>query len=335
MNLDWGNETVAAITADLGAPPATLVSFVSFPLTQGDLGNLDAAAAQARDAGALLIVTLEPHGGLSTVTGAASTDLATTLARYGADGVPTIVRFAHEMNGTWYPWGQNPAAYIAAFRIVADAIHAGARTSAMLWAPNQGEGYPFTGGQYHPAPGTAAFRAVDTNHDGKLDPGDDPYAPYWPGADSVDWVGMSLYHWGTAHPWGRNSVPATGKFADLVSGSTPTSVVPIPNFYAGYAERYGKPMAIVETAAFFRPGGNGDTESAIKTAWLGQVFSPEIRSRFPLLRIVNWFEWRKHEVEVHAVVDWRITANATLRGKFVAAMTNGFRLGPAVRAQDC
>ena len=25
---------------------------------------------------------------------------------------------------------------------------------------------------------------------------DDPYAPFWPGDDVVDWVGMSVYHWG-------------------------------------------------------------------------------------------------------------------------------------------
>ena len=46
---------------------------------------------------------------------------------------------------------------------------------------------------------------------------DDPYAPYWPGADAVDWVGMSLYHWGSAHPWGENEVPEPGKFAGWIA----------------------------------------------------------------------------------------------------------------------
>lgn len=338
-NLDWGTETVADMTSRLGSPPAVLVSFVSFPLALADITNLQAAVGQARDAGAVLIATLQPSGGLSTVTDQAATDLADRLAAYGAEGVPTIVRFAHEMNGAWYSWSQDPTAYIAAFRRVADAVHATAPTAAMLWAPNQGEGYPYAGGQYEAKPGSQAVHVLDTNGDGLLDPGDDPYAPYWPGAAYVDWVGMSLYHWGTTYPWGANTVPAADKFAQLVSGSTPTSGVPVPNFYADYAERYDKPLAIVETAAFYRPGGGGAAESAIKAAWLAQVFSAETRARFPLLRIVNWFEWRKYEAEVSAVVDWRIAADPSLRTSFLAAMTNGFRLGPAVPkaapAQGC
>ena len=40
-----------------------------------------------------------------------------------------------------------------------------------------------------------------------------------------------------------------------------------------------------------------------------------------------------------AIVDWRITADAGLRSRFLAAMTDGYRLGPAVpdaaAAPDC
>jgi Glycosyl hydrolase family 26 len=330
MNLDWGAETAADVTTRLGSPPATVVSFVSFPLTPDDVTNLQAAVSQARDAGAVLVVTLQPWGGLSSVTDQAIADVAQRLAAFGTEGVATIVRFAHEMNGTWYPWSQDPGAYVAAFRRVADAVHATAPTAAMLWAPNQGEGYPFTGGQYSAIPGGAAARALDTNGDGRLDSGDDPYAPYWPGAAYVDWVGMSLYHWGTTYPWGANTIPAAGKFAKMITGSPTVGGVAVPDFYASYAERYGKPLAIVETAALFRPGGGGAAASAIKTAWLTQVFSADTRSRFPLVRMVNWFDWRKFETEVNAVVDWRITADPALRASFLAAMTDGFHLGPVV-----
>ena len=339
MNIDWGAETVADVTSRLGDPPAAVVSFVAFPLAPADAENLDAAADQARDAGAVLVATLEPWGGLSTVTARAATDLASRLAGYGADGVPSIVRFAHEMNGSWYPWGQDPTAYIAAFRIVADAVHAGAPTAGMLWAPNQGAGYPYDGGRYEAKPGSPAARLLDTDGDGALDAGDDPYAPYWPDDASVDWVGMSLYHWGTAYPWGENEVPAAGTFAGMITGSPPGGGDPAPDFYAGYAERYDRPLAIVESAAFYRPGGGGAKEAAIKSTWLAEVFSAEGRSRFPLLRLINWFEWRKYEAEVDAIVDWRITADAGLRARFLAAMTDGYRLGPAVReaaaASDC
>jgi hypothetical protein len=330
MNIDWGAETVADVTSRLGEPPATVVSFVAFPLAPADVENLDAAALQARAARAVLVVTLEPWGSLSTVAARAATDLANRLTGYGADGVPTIVRFAHEMNGSWYPWGQDPAAYIATFRLVADVVHASAPTAGMLWAPNQGAGYPYAGGRYEAQPGSTAARLLDTDGDGSLDAGDDPYAPYWPGDAYVDWVGMSLYHWGAAYPWGENEVPAAGTFAGMITGSPPGGGDPTPDFYAGYAERYDKPLAIVESAAFYRPGGGGAPESAIKSAWLAEVFSAEGRSRFPLLRLINWFEWRKYEAEVDAIVDWRIAADPGLRARFLSAMTGGYHLGPAV-----
>lgn len=331
MNLDWGSETIAGVAGQLDHPPATVVTFVSFPLTVADTTDLDLAARQTHDAEAVLIVTLQPWGGLSTVTDGGIADLARRLSRYGAEGVPTIIRFAHEMNGSWYPWSQDPAAYIAAFRRVADAIHATAPTAAMVWAPNEGEGYPYAGGKHGAAAGTAAARALDTNGDGRLGPGDDPYAPYWPGASYVDWVAMSLYHWGATYPWGANTLPATGKFHKLITGSPSSEGASVPDFYTGYAERYDKPLAIMETAAFYRPGGGGATESAIKTAWLAQVFSADTRSTFPLLRMVNWFEWRKFETEVTATVDWRVATDPMTRAAFLAAMTDGFSLGPAIR----
>jgi hypothetical protein len=334
LNLDWGTETVADATARLGAPPAAVVSFVPFPLGPGDVANLDAAAGQAREAGAVLVVTLEPWEGLATVTDPAIAALVERLASYGAQGVPTIVRFAHEMNGSWYPWGQNPAAFVEAYRRVAAAVHEGAPAAGMLWAPNQGLGYPFLGGAYQAPPGSAAEAALDTDGDGALGPGDDPYAPYWPGADAVDWVGMSLYHWGTEYPWGENEIPAAGTFAALLTGATRPGEPPTPDFYAGYAKRFAKPLAIVETAAFYRPGAGGAPEAEIKGAWLDEVFAPATRDQFPLLRLVNWFEWRKLEPEVDDVVDWRITVDPALREAFLAALGDGFHLGPAVPAPE-
>ncbi len=33
---------------------------------------------------------------------------------------PVLLRFAHEMNGNWYPWGGRPSEYISAYRHLAD-----------------------------------------------------------------------------------------------------------------------------------------------------------------------------------------------------------------------
>ncbi|WP_236830095.1 glycosyl hydrolase [Blastococcus sp. KM273128] len=320
VNLDWGDRTLAEHSAALGSRPAAAVSFSGFPFSPADERNLDAAVEQVRGEGGLLLLTLEPHGGLAAVTEEVSEALAGRLARYNERGVPVVVRFAHEMNGSWYPWGQQPSAYVEAFRRVAAAVHAGAPGSAVMWAPNYGGGYPFTGGAHAAAaPGDVA--ALDTDGDGTVSAADDPYAPYWPGEDAVDWVGMSLYHWGDSHPWGENEVPEAGKFVAQLTGSYAGRGGDdrgLPDFHAEYGERYGKPVAVPETAAFFAPGGGGADELAVKQAWWRQLFEPGLAQRLPRLAMVNWFEWAKDEPEVGGRVDWRATGSAPVRDAFRA-----------------
>jgi hypothetical protein len=60
--------------------------------------------------------------------------------------------------------------------------------ATMLWAPNEGSGYPFNAGQYAircPAeaaaiPGSDCSQ-LDTNKDGAITISDDMYTPYYPG----------------------------------------------------------------------------------------------------------------------------------------------------------
>jgi hypothetical protein len=325
MGIDWGADSVAAVASRMGTShtPAAWTQFVGFPIADADRANLDGFYRQVRSVGGIALLTLQPNGGLATVTIAAADALARMLAAYRACGVSTLLRFAHEMNGTWYPWGQDPVAYVAAFRTVAASVHRLAPGTAMLWAPNSADGYPFTGGRYAAAPGSAAFVALDTNHDGRLTAADDAYAPYWPGDDAVDWVGMSLYHWGNSYPWGANAVPPPGRFAGLLTGTSGVSSGSQVDFYATYAKGHHKPMAIAETAAFWRPGGGGASEQAIKQAWWRQVFSSEIAAAFPAIHLIGWFEWRKVETEVNAVVDWRLTARPDLVAQFLADLPPG------------
>ena len=101
---------------------------------------------------------------------------------------------------------------------------------------------------------------------------------------------------------------------------------------ADVPRRLGSPRVIVVSFVSF-PLAVADItnlDAAASQALRQSAGKAETRSRFPLLRIVNWFEWRKYEAEASAVVDWRITADPVLRASFLAAMANGFRLGPAV-----
>jgi hypothetical protein len=330
LNLDWGSETARQASDSLGRTPAVWVQFARFPLDAGARANLDAFVQQVAGVSGLALITLEPDDGLAAVTDAAANDLADLLAGYWNQyGVRTFVRFAHEMNGTWYPWAQQPTAYVAAFRRVAAAVHERSPSSAMMWAPNEGSGYPFNGGKFGAAPGSADAKALDTNGDGTLTRTDDPYAPYYPGDDAVDWIGVSLYQWGLAYPWGENEIPRPGTFAALLTGRSTgaqANEVAIPNLYKAYADGHDKPIAIVETAILFDPAPppGGPTEAKLKTAWFDQVFAASNRTDFPRIGMINWFEWRKMETEVGRVIDWRLAADPALAKSLLASVPDGW-----------
>jgi len=325
LNLDWDHETAKAAGDELGHMPSVWVQFARFPLDDGGRKNLDDFIDQVASVGGIGLITLEPYDGLGAVTAAAATELADLLAGYQTTkGVRTFVRFAHEMNGSWYPWSQQPAAYISAFRRVAAAVHERAPGSAMVWAPNQGWGYPFPSGTFAAKAGSTVIAELDTDGDGHLSPADDPYAPYYPGDDAVDWVGMSLYHWGLAYPWGENEMPPAGSFAAMLGGQADgahADARKIPDFYKVYVEGHDRPMAIVETAILYDPAAtNGPTEADLKTAWFHEVFGPSTRAAFPRIRMLNWFEWRKKESEVRRVIDWRLGSDPALARSLLDAV---------------
>jgi hypothetical protein len=83
--------------------------------------------------------------------------LRRAAAQAKAVGAPFVIRLGHEMNGFWYPWGQEralhpqsvadpantPAAYVAAFRHVVDVFRAeGATDVVWMWSPNVTDANP-------------------------------------------------------------------------------------------------------------------------------------------------------------------------------------------------
>ncbi|WAB82351.1 glycosyl hydrolase [Microcella daejeonensis] len=331
VNLDWGTETLAELSGALGRTPAVAVVFSELPLTAENRTNLVLAAEQARGENSSLLLTLEPRAGLAAVTPAVAEDLAVLLHEISATGVPVTVRYAHEMNGSWYAWGQQPIAYVASFRLLAAALDEGAPGTTMMWAPNYGGGYPFAGGEFETTRTDLPFRILDTDDDGILSMADDPYAPYYPGDDVVDWVGMSLYHWGSVHPWGENEIAEPTKFAQQLIGEYDGlggDDRALPDFYGQYAERAGKPLAIPETAAFVTADAPADLALDIKRSWWTQVLSAETAARFPALAMINWFEWNKFEVEVGGDVDWTIARDDATLSAFTRELPTWLRFAP-------
>ncbi|EGG02861.1 uncharacterized protein MELLADRAFT_57043 [Melampsora larici-populina 98AG31] len=93
------------------------------------------------------------------------------------------------MQGTWNPYGFQPTAFIALWRRMYPIIKAASPTTAIAWAPNTGQSYPYGQSTANLSPADLAL--LDTNKDGQVNNSDDPYLPYYPGDDMVDWIGIS------------------------------------------------------------------------------------------------------------------------------------------------
>ncbi|WP_238011052.1 glycosyl hydrolase [Dactylosporangium sp. AC04546] len=113
----------------------------------------------------------QPEYRLAKITGGAYDAYIKSYAEgIKALGYPVALRFAHEMNGYWYPWcesanGNKRGDYVAAWKHVHDLFDAaGARNVIWVWSPN----------------------VVYENST--------PLSQLYPGDDYVDWVGLSGYY---------------------------------------------------------------------------------------------------------------------------------------------
>ena len=312
-----GQTSIAQFNAKTGVKHALFAEFLQFPrvldTNDSEYGKIVSFIKECKANGAQPMLTLETPGGLASYTRDQIVAFADFL--YNSD-VSIFLRWNHEMNGSWYAWGQQPTLFIAKFREFADIIHARAPNVAMAWTPNQAWGYPWPTTPSRTAPGSADFALLDTNKDGVITDADDPYTPYYPGDAYVDWVGHSFYHWSNRSARGYNEIPYAGKWgqANGIGNS-------VPNFHDLFAVGHNKPMMIAETSALFDPldkNGGGAGEADIKTGWLGQVYnlsdsnSPSLRRDFPKLKAIFWFSQKKYEPEVGTDIDWQLDSNQTV-----------------------
>ena len=94
-----------------------------------------------------------------------------------------MIRFGHEMNGDWYGWSGQPAAYVAAWRHVVSVFRGeGAANVKWVWSPN-------------------------------VDNGDYPFARYFPGDSWVDYVALDGYNWGRSR---RRREPVAEPFSGVL-----------------------------------------------------------------------------------------------------------------------
>lgn len=166
-----------------GESPSSVLFYKDF-LQAPPISEMNAARAR----GAVPLVTWEPWawgGGLDQPAYAldriAAGDFDARIVEWGqalaAWGYPVQLRFAHEMNGNWYPWaegvnGNGAGDYVQAWRHVHDVMAAtGASNVSWVWSPN----VPYWG-------------STDL-------------AGLFPGAGYVDVVALDGYNWGTSASW--------------------------------------------------------------------------------------------------------------------------------------
>ncbi|NRQ50556.1 OpgC domain-containing protein [Aeromicrobium stalagmiti] len=339
--LDWTTDGATQYAERLGTGPSLYGQAVRYPLSSDDSTYLRQFVEQAAPYGSVAQLTLEPTKPLDDLTGRDARSLARQLERlHQRHGTIFLVRFAPEMNGSWTTWGQQPDAYRAAFRTVAKQVHGLAPHSAMLWTVAYGAGYPF-GKAYGAVPGSGPRVAaqLDTSGDGKVDARDDPYGPYYPGADAVDWVGTTMYHFGRRPDFGDGLQARPGEVEARLAetygygSDAPSDRVP---FYDRFSRDTGAPFAI-ETGILTIPGSKGgDPELTVKRDWWSQLFDPTIRLTHPNIAAFAWLEKQRPEEEVDGlVVDWRATHTGELADALRTDLArDGLLTGPVTRALD-
>jgi beta-mannanase len=204
-----------------------------------------------------------------------------------AYGKPVYLKFAHEMNGNWFPWGvgvngNQPGDFVAAWRHIHDRFARNGVTNVRwIWNPNV---------VYNGVPATLQ--------------------EVYPGHDYVDWVGMNGYNWGTSVYWA--SCPCQSKWESFatVFDRTYRELVALAN----------KPIFIGEFASS-EEGGN--KANWISDALLQQLPNqyPSVKAISWFSKIATGLDTvAPGEVKPTAEVDWRVTSSSAARKAFAAAV---------------
>jgi hypothetical protein len=202
------------------------------------------------DKSSAMQVAWEPTPGLSVVQ---DNDYVRAFARdLKQYGRPVYLRFASEMNGNWTPWHSDPATYRAKFALVARVMREEAPNVAMVWSPNYvGDDYP-----------------VDA---------------YYPGDESVDWVGINAYQ----EPYFTGNPAALQKDADIFyQGKRTNPLDKLRAIYDTYSVR--KPIMISETG-FGWANRNPYVEESQWAAGALERYYGYLPLIFPRIKAVSYF----------------------------------------------
>ncbi|KAJ3281919.1 hypothetical protein HK104_011207 [Borealophlyctis nickersoniae] len=319
FDLQWQVDSPAKVVERLGGvEPALYNTFINMNADSFEKDTIDWMAQQTSQKHGMLEITLIPSVNIEDIPDSTLWAFAVEMKRVNSYyGVPVWLRFMHEMNGNWITtYGQKPEKFKRGFRTMAYYIHTLTNLTAMVWSPNIGTGYPYVGGA---VPLLEDMPSLDTDGNGVLDNGDDPYLPYYPGDEYVDWVGISLYNlaYSDSGPNKHQTLPVTPDFIpNQLHGQDLTH-----NFYDRFSVQLNKPFMMSETASFYavydstspnvtagavsqNPATAVADEIAIKQSWWRSILFNAIGEKhnttfnpqeFRNWKLAVWFEERKVE----------------------------------------
>jgi hypothetical protein len=273
---------------------------------------------------AFVYLTLYPFEGFDKVTDRAVDEFVDKVKGIVSKGHKIMIRYASEMNGDWFAYGQKPTQFIRYYRDMVTKVRAavGRDNVAFLFAPNSGNGYPFGQGPFAAKVGTAGFDSLlDTNGNGQFDRMDDPYTPYYPGDEYVDWVGFSIYHYGNiwAEPngWTTNDIAVPGKAESILLGKNGWGEYNFYEMFSGSGaggnptskSQGGKPFFITETGSTTflaindRASGtwiraentSPEFRAQAKQTWWRQIINSTFLELHPKVKGIAFFEFVKYE----------------------------------------
>ena len=203
---------------------------------------------------------VQPHFRMKDIVAGTFDGYIATWARQAkAWGHPFMLRFNHEMNGWWYPWGvgldaggrpvngNTPRDFVRAWRHVHRIFdRVGARNVTWVWTPNIQSDSP---------------RYLRLSR-------------MYPGRRYVDWVGLSGYNRGD-------------DWLSAMSLFTGRGTTYLENTYRQLrriAPR--KPVMLAETGSV--EAGDG---GARKAAWIRKLLRRTVPKRLKAVKAVMWFDW--------------------------------------------
>ncbi|MET0789516.1 MAG: glycosyl hydrolase [Cellulomonas sp.] len=244
---------------------------------------------------------VDPNYSLPKIIGGQYDDY---LHQYAKDvvslGLPMAIRLDHEMNGSWYPWGERQwggnslngngkGDFVRMWRHVHDIFEAEGANQYVIWvwAPNIVNALPDW------AKNSAWYMRS-----------------LYPGDDYVDWVGLSGYY-----------------RSPFKSDQTPTFSYTYDKSLDQLRSITRKPILLAEIGAT-EVGGQ-------KPAWVADLFASLAK---PENADVIGFAWFNHTVTTisggqRVTNDWRITSRRDSQQAFIDGITNpaaGFVDGPGV-----